>query len=130
MADLFVGTRQFDLMRWSIAWAGMIFLFFSISNSKLPGYIVPAFPALAIVPALALEKMPTRAVAWSLGVNLADRRRPVVCGANDRRQGWRENARPTGCGGHACVARGDGHAGRRYAGRFHGRCAGRSAPWP
>jgi len=70
VADLFVGTRQFDLMRWSIAWAGMIFLFFSASSSKLPGYIVPAFPALAIVLALALEKMPTRAVAWSLGVNL------------------------------------------------------------
>jgi len=69
-ADLFVGTRQFDLMRWSIGWAGMIFLFFSASNSKLPGYIVPAFPALAIVLALALEKMPTRAVAWSMGVNL------------------------------------------------------------
>ncbi|MEF9482350.1 glycosyltransferase family 39 protein [Ralstonia sp. 1B3] len=56
VADLFVGTRQFDLMRWSIAWAGMIFLFFSASSSKLPGYIVPAFPALAIVLALALEK--------------------------------------------------------------------------
>ena len=70
VADLFVGTRQFDLMRWSIAWAGMIFLFFSASSSKLPGYIVPAFPAFAIVLALALEKMPTRAVAWALGVNL------------------------------------------------------------
>jgi len=70
VADLFVGTRQFDLMRWSIAWAGMIFLFFSASSSKLPGYIVPAFPAFAMVLALALEKMPTRAVAWALGVNL------------------------------------------------------------
>ena len=70
VADLFTGTRQFDLMRWSIAWAGMIFLFFSASSSKLPGYIVPAFPAFAIVLALALEKMPTRAVAWALGVNL------------------------------------------------------------
>ncbi|MFX7898804.1 hypothetical protein ABTK12_19295, partial [Acinetobacter baumannii] len=58
VADLFVGTREFDLMRWSIAWTAMIFLFFSVSSSKLPGYIVPAFPALAIILALALEKMP------------------------------------------------------------------------
>ena len=70
VADLFVGTREFDLMRWSIAWTAMIFLFFSVSSSKLPGYIVPAFPALAIILALALEKMPTRAIAWALGVNL------------------------------------------------------------
>jgi 4-amino-4-deoxy-L-arabinose transferase-like glycosyltransferase len=71
LADLFVGTRQFDLMRWSIAWTAMVFLFFSASNSKLPGYIVPAFPALAIILTLALEKLPTRAVGWALGVNLA-----------------------------------------------------------
>ncbi|CAJ0884352.1 Undecaprenyl phosphate-alpha-4-amino-4-deoxy-L-arabinose arabinosyl transferase [Ralstonia mannitolilytica] len=70
VADLFVGTHRFDLMRWSMAWAAMIFLFFSASSSKLPGYIVPAFPALAIVLALTLEKMPTRTLAWALGVNL------------------------------------------------------------
>ncbi|MDB0570722.1 glycosyltransferase family 39 protein [Ralstonia solanacearum] len=70
VADLFAGAREFDLMRWSIAWAAMIFLFFSASSSKLPGYIVPAFPALAICLALALERLPTRAMAWALGVNL------------------------------------------------------------
>jgi 4-amino-4-deoxy-L-arabinose transferase-like glycosyltransferase len=57
-------------MRWCIAWTAMIFLFFSVSSSKLPGYIVPAFPAMAIGLALALDKLSTRTVAWALGVNL------------------------------------------------------------
>jgi 4-amino-4-deoxy-L-arabinose transferase-like glycosyltransferase len=41
-----------------------------VSSSKLPGYIVPAFPAMAIGLALALDKLSTRTVAWALGVNL------------------------------------------------------------
>ena len=35
-------------------WAVMIFLFFSKSHSKLPGYIMPIFPALALLAGLAL----------------------------------------------------------------------------
>ena len=35
-------------------WAVMIFLFFSKSQSKLPGYIMPIFPALALLAGLAL----------------------------------------------------------------------------
>jgi 4-amino-4-deoxy-L-arabinose transferase-like glycosyltransferase len=38
-------------------WAGAIFAFFSLSSSKLPGYILPIFPALAILAALALDKL-------------------------------------------------------------------------
>lgn len=45
------------------AWALSIFVFFSASNSKLPGYILPVMPALAILAALALDKMTAR--AWS-----------------------------------------------------------------
>lgn len=30
-------------------WAGFIFLFFSVSHSKLPPYILPVFPALAVM---------------------------------------------------------------------------------
>jgi 4-amino-4-deoxy-L-arabinose transferase-like glycosyltransferase len=33
-------------------WAAVIFVFFSLSGSKLPGYIVPVFPALAILAAV------------------------------------------------------------------------------
>jgi hypothetical protein len=32
-----------------VIWAGFIFLFFSVSHSKLPPYILPVFPALAVL---------------------------------------------------------------------------------
>ncbi|MCE9658129.1 MAG: glycosyltransferase family 39 protein [Burkholderiales bacterium] len=38
-------------------WAAVIFVFFSVSGSKLPGYIVPVFPALAILAAVALDRL-------------------------------------------------------------------------
>ena len=39
------------------AWAGSIFVFFSMSGSKLPGYILPMMPALALLAALALDRL-------------------------------------------------------------------------
>jgi len=36
-------------IRLFIIWSGIVFLFFSVSRSKLPPYILPIFPALAIV---------------------------------------------------------------------------------
>ena len=44
------------------AWAAAIFAFFSASGSKLPGYIVPMFPALALLAGLALDRLD--AAAW------------------------------------------------------------------
>jgi 4-amino-4-deoxy-L-arabinose transferase-like glycosyltransferase len=41
-------------------WAVAIVLFFSASGSKLPGYILPVFPALAVLAALALDGMAPR----------------------------------------------------------------------
>ena len=38
-------------------WAVVIFVFFSLSGSKLPGYIVPIFPALALLAAVALDRL-------------------------------------------------------------------------
>ncbi len=55
-------------------WAVLIFAFFSVSNSKLPGYIFPIVPALAILAALVLEQADERMWRWQLqaflGVNL------------------------------------------------------------
>jgi 4-amino-4-deoxy-L-arabinose transferase-like glycosyltransferase len=52
------------------AWAGSIFVFFSLSQSKLPGYIVPVFPALALLAARALADIDgtawNRQVLWML----------------------------------------------------------------
>jgi len=42
-------------------WAIAIFTFFSLSHSKLPGYIVPVFPALGILAGVALDKIDARA---------------------------------------------------------------------
>ncbi|GCB03148.1 glycosyltransferase family 39 protein [Ralstonia sp. SET104] len=47
-------------------WAILIFAFFSISDSKLPGYIFPIIPALAILAALALDRTSQRAWRWQL----------------------------------------------------------------
>ena len=38
-------------------WAAVIFVFFSLSSSKLRGYIVPVFPALALLAAIALNSL-------------------------------------------------------------------------
>jgi 4-amino-4-deoxy-L-arabinose transferase-like glycosyltransferase len=60
------GFRPMILMA---AWALTIFLFFSFSSSKLPGYIVPIYPALAVLGAVALDRLTPR--RWSLQVVLA-----------------------------------------------------------
>jgi 4-amino-4-deoxy-L-arabinose transferase-like glycosyltransferase len=39
----------FNWQRFALVWSAVIFLFFSMSGSKLPSYILPIFPALALV---------------------------------------------------------------------------------
>ena len=39
----------FAWQRFALVWAGVILVFFSLSGSKLPSYILPMFPALALV---------------------------------------------------------------------------------
>jgi 4-amino-4-deoxy-L-arabinose transferase-like glycosyltransferase len=43
-----------------LIWAAFIFFFFSYSSSKLPGYILPIFPALALLIAVYLENASRR----------------------------------------------------------------------
>lgn len=43
-----------------LIWVVFIFFFFSMSSSKLPGYIVPIFPALALLIGAYLEHAPRR----------------------------------------------------------------------
>jgi 4-amino-4-deoxy-L-arabinose transferase-like glycosyltransferase len=40
---------RLDVDRFLIVWAGVILVFFSLSASKLPAYVVPAMPALALL---------------------------------------------------------------------------------
>ncbi|HAT33074.1 MAG TPA: phospholipid carrier-dependent glycosyltransferase [Janthinobacterium sp.] len=65
-----------------LIWAVFIFFFFSYSNSKLPGYILPIFPALALLLATYLETASRRqrmlaaglvVVTGAIGLALAPR---------------------------------------------------------
>lgn len=54
------GARPFRPALLTAIWAIAIFVFFSLSDSKLPGYIVPIFPALGILAGSALEHITER----------------------------------------------------------------------
>ena len=56
---------------WLLAcWFAVIFAFFSMSHSKLPGYIIPVFPALALIIGNRLDRLlghtNTMALPWKL----------------------------------------------------------------
>lgn len=54
------------------AWAGAIVLFFSASHSKLPAYILPALPAIALVLAKGVRTRGKDSLKWSAwGASLA-----------------------------------------------------------
>lgn len=55
----------------ALLWAVFILLFFTKSNSKLPGYILPIFPALALLVATYLETGSRRSRAISAGLMAA-----------------------------------------------------------
>ncbi|SFM18020.1 4-amino-4-deoxy-L-arabinose transferase [Variovorax sp. OV329] len=54
-----------------LAWAGFVFLFFSVSGSKLPSYILPMFPALALLVAERLRTARSQVVRGALLVPIA-----------------------------------------------------------
>ena len=57
------GTRAFRPMLFAFLWVAFIVAFFSASGSKLPTYILPAFPALALVLGRYLAEAPSRRLA-------------------------------------------------------------------
>jgi 4-amino-4-deoxy-L-arabinose transferase-like glycosyltransferase len=60
-------SRQgFRPLLFCAVWAAAIFTFFSASGSKLPGYILPMFPALAVLAGVALHGMPARQWRWQV----------------------------------------------------------------
>jgi 4-amino-4-deoxy-L-arabinose transferase-like glycosyltransferase len=58
--------KHFDPLFFTLLWAGFIFAFFSASGSKLPSYILPIFPALALIIGLRLTTISGRTLAWQL----------------------------------------------------------------
>jgi 4-amino-4-deoxy-L-arabinose transferase-like glycosyltransferase len=61
------GVNGFAWVRFCLAWALFVFLFFSVSGSKLPSYILPLFPALALVIGWVLARMSSAWWRWLLG---------------------------------------------------------------
>jgi len=54
-----------------LVWAVLIFVFFSVSHSKLPGYILPIFPALALLIGAYLEAGTRRSRMFAAGLTAA-----------------------------------------------------------
>lgn len=51
-----------------LVWSVFIFVFFSISNSKLTGYILPIFPSLALLIACQLESSSSKSLRFAAGL--------------------------------------------------------------
>ena len=54
--------ESFQAERFALIWAFFIFAFFSKSNSKLPSYILPMFPALALLLGQTLSRIDPREI--------------------------------------------------------------------
>jgi 4-amino-4-deoxy-L-arabinose transferase-like glycosyltransferase len=69
LAGLLFRRKTYDdvRVRFLIAWLVYALLFFSLAPNKLPGYMLPLLPALAIVLAIAIDAAGTRA-SWWLGL--------------------------------------------------------------
>ena len=57
------GTQAFAWQRFCLIWSAFVLVFFSISGSKLPSYILPIFPAAALVIGATLDRMRVRTLA-------------------------------------------------------------------
>jgi 4-amino-4-deoxy-L-arabinose transferase-like glycosyltransferase len=61
--DAPVGLNGFSWQRFAVVWSAFIFVFFSMSGSKLPSYILPMFPALALTLGWQLTVLPQSTLA-------------------------------------------------------------------
>lgn len=59
-------TAAFKSQRLLLVWSAFIFVFFSISDSKLPSYILPIFPSLALLIGAYLTRLRDKTLAWQL----------------------------------------------------------------
>lgn len=61
-------SPQFQPRRFLLLWCLVVFGFFSLSQSKLPSYILPLFPALALLLGDFLTRIPRRTLLIHLGL--------------------------------------------------------------
>ena len=57
-------AKAFNAANFLLVWAVFIYLFFTVSGSKLPSYLLPMFPALALLMGRQLVEMDTRRLFW------------------------------------------------------------------
>jgi 4-amino-4-deoxy-L-arabinose transferase-like glycosyltransferase len=58
--------QMFNSSRFLLVWAVFIYVFFSISGSKLPSYLLPMFPALSLLMGKRIAEMRERVLFWQL----------------------------------------------------------------
>ncbi|MFZ3017569.1 MAG: glycosyltransferase family 39 protein [Gallionella sp.] len=57
---------QFNSQRFLLIWAVFIYVFFSISGSKLPSYLLPMFPVLVLLMGKRIADMRERTLFWQV----------------------------------------------------------------
>jgi 4-amino-4-deoxy-L-arabinose transferase-like glycosyltransferase len=57
-------AKEFSPERFLLVWVVFVYVFFSISDSKLPSYLLPIFPSLALLMGKQLAEMDTRRLFW------------------------------------------------------------------
>ena len=57
-------NKPFNAALFLLIWAVFVYVFFSISNSKLPSYLLPMFPALALLMGRRISKIRERLLFW------------------------------------------------------------------
>jgi 4-amino-4-deoxy-L-arabinose transferase-like glycosyltransferase len=57
-------TTAFQPGRFLVVWAASIVLFFTFSKAKMPAYVLPAIPALAMLAGARLADLDARALLW------------------------------------------------------------------
>ncbi len=58
--------KAFNSERFLMIWVVFIYVFFSVSGSKLPSYLLPMFPALALLMGKRLAEIRERVLLWQL----------------------------------------------------------------
>ncbi len=57
-------ANGFAWTRFCLVWAAFVIVFFSASGSKLPSYILPMYPALALALGFEFTRIPSRTLLW------------------------------------------------------------------
>ncbi len=66
LRDSKLPDKMFNTRRFLLIWAVFIYLFFSISGSKLPSYLLPMFPVLALLMGKRIAGMRGRVLFWQV----------------------------------------------------------------